>query len=79
MDVEVSKENICINKLVCEKKEVIFVQNDVIVPDSKPDVLSSINMSGNVCVCKNVIRMKKGDKIVISNIASGQYASCRYP
>lgn len=62
MDVEVSKENICINKLVCEKKEVIFVQNDLIVPDSKPDVLSSINMSGNVCVCKKEVQ---DDKIKI--------------
>lgn len=62
MDVEVSKENICINKLVCEKKEVIFVQNDVIVPDSKPDVLSSINMSGNVCVYKKEVQ---DDKIKI--------------
>lgn len=59
MDVEVSKENICINKLVCEKKEVIFVQNDLIVPDSKPDVLSSINMSGNVCVCKKEVQDDK--------------------
>lgn len=62
MDVEVKKEKICINKLVCEKKEVIFVQNDVIVPDSKPDVLSSINMSGNVCVYKKEVQ---DDKIKI--------------
>ena len=62
MNVEVSKENICINKLVCEKKEVIFVQNDLIVPDSKPDVLSSINMSGNVCIYKKEVQ---DDKIKI--------------
>ena len=62
MDVEVSKENICINKLVCEKKEVIFVQNDLIVPDSKPDVLRSINISGNVCVYKKEVQ---DDKIKI--------------
>ena len=62
MDVEVSKENICINKKVAEKKELIFVQNDLIVPDSKPDVLSSINMSGNVCVYKKEVQ---DDKIKI--------------
>lgn len=62
MNVEVSKENICINKLVCEKKEVIFVQNDLIVPDSKPDVLSSINMSGNACIYKKEVQ---DDKIKI--------------
>lgn len=62
MDVEVRKEKICINKLVCEKKELIFIQNDIIVPDSKPDVLSSINMSGNVCVYKKEVQ---DDKIKI--------------
>ena len=29
MEVEVGKENICINKLVCEKKEVIFALNPI--------------------------------------------------
>ena len=38
MEVQVSKENICINKLVAEKKELIFVNSDMIVPDSKPDI-----------------------------------------
>lgn len=59
MDVEVKKEKICINKLICEKKEIIFVENDIIVPDSKPDVLSSINMSGNVCVYKKEVQDEK--------------------
>ena len=59
MDIEVSKENICINKLVCEKKELIFIQNDFIVPDSKPDVLSSINLSGEVCVYKKEVQDEK--------------------
>ena len=47
MEVEVSKENICINKLVSQKKEIIFVNTDMIVPDSKPDVLNTINVTGN--------------------------------
>ena len=59
MDVEVSKENICINKLVCEKKEIIFVQNDLIVPDSKPDVLNSINLTGNICIYKKEVQDEK--------------------
>ena len=52
MEVEVGKENVCINKLVCEKKEVIFVQEDLIVPDSKPDILNTINATGNLCIVK---------------------------
>ena len=55
MEVEVSKEKICINKLVAEKKELVFVQNETIVPDSKPDILSTINVAGNCCVYKKEI------------------------
>ena len=40
MNVEVNKENVCINKLICEKKELVFVEEDMIVPDSKPDILN---------------------------------------
>ena len=55
MEVEVNKENLCINKLVCEKKEIIFVEEDMIVPDSKPDILNTINLNGNVCVYKKEV------------------------
>ena len=55
MEVQVSKENICINKLVAEKKELVFIQNDIIVPDSKPDILNTMNVSGNICIYKKEI------------------------
>ena len=55
MEIDVSKEQICINKLVCKKKELVFVEEDMIVPDSKPDILNSINLSGNVCIYKKEI------------------------
>ena len=55
MEIDVNKEQICINKLVCEKKEIVFVEEDIIVPDSKPDILNAINMSGNVCITKKEI------------------------
>mgnify|MGYP004651443419 CR=1 FL=1 len=59
MEVQVSKENICINKLVAEKKELIFVNSDMIVPDSKPDILNTINVSGNVCLYKKEVTEDK--------------------
>ena len=59
MEVQVSKENICINKLVTEKKELIFVNSDMIVPDSKPDILNTINVSGNVCLYKKEVAEDK--------------------
>ena len=55
MEVEVSKQNLCINKLVCEKKEIVFVEEDIIVPDTKPDILKAINLNGNVCIYKKEV------------------------
>ena len=52
MVVDTKKENLNINKLVCEKKEMLEVDGDMIVPDSKPDILNTINTSGNICVYK---------------------------
>lgn len=55
MEIEVSKEEITINKLVLIKKEVINVQNDIIVPDAKPDILNTINCAGNIIINKKEI------------------------
>ncbi len=55
MEVEVNKENICINRLIAQKKEVFFVQSDIIVPDTKPDILNTINITGNICLHKKEI------------------------
>ncbi len=59
MDIDVSKEQISVNKMVCEKKEIVFVEEDMIVPDSKPDILNAINLSGNVCIYKKEITEEK--------------------
>ena len=55
MEVNISKDTICINKLITQKKELIFVHNDIIVPDSKPDILNVINATGNVCIYKKEV------------------------
>lgn len=55
MDINITKETLNVNKVVCEKKEMINVQGDMIVPDSKPDILNTINTSGNVCIYKKEI------------------------
>ena len=41
--LEAQKENLNINKLIAEKKEIIFAESDMIVPDTKPDILSTIS------------------------------------
>ena len=59
MTIETTNENLSINQLVCEKKEMIFVEGDMIVPDSKPDVLNTVDTSGTVCVYKKELTDNK--------------------
>lgn len=56
MVVDVSKEKLILNKLISEKSETIVVQGDMIVPDSKPDILSTLNSSGMVSVYKKEVQ-----------------------
>lgn len=55
MKVDIEGENICLNKVVERKNETLIIENDVIVPDVKPDIVSSINTSGNICIYKKEI------------------------
>ena len=59
MEVNTSKENLCINKLVNKKKEIVFVEKDMIVPDAKPDILNTICTSGVVCLYKTELQGEK--------------------
>ena len=59
MVVDTVKENLCVNKLVATKKEIVLVEGDMIVPDSKPDVLNTICTSGVVCVYKKEVLDEK--------------------
>ena len=55
MVLDTIKEKICVNKIVATKKDVILVEGDMIVPDSKPDILNTICTSGVVCIYKKEI------------------------
>ena len=55
MIVDTIKDNLCVNKLITTKKEIIMVEGDMIVPDLKPDVLNIICTSGVVCLNKKDI------------------------
>lgn len=56
---DVSKEKLILNKLISEKQETIDVQGDMIVPDSKPDILSTLSSSGVVSIYKKEIQNGK--------------------
>ena len=57
--VNIAKENLCINKIMAEKTEIIFVEGDMIVPDSKPDILNAIYTSGIACIYKRELQEGK--------------------
>ena len=59
MAIDTNKESLNINKIVCEKEEMILVEGDMIVPDSKPDILNAINTSGNICIYKKELMDEK--------------------
>lgn len=54
-NIETRKENICINKIIGQKKDFVFVQDDTIVPDTKPDILNTISATGNAYIYKKEI------------------------
>ena len=55
MELDINKQNITINKLIVSKKEIFAIEGDTIVPDVKPDILNTINTSGNVCIYKKEV------------------------
>lgn len=57
--IEIAKDNLCVNQLIANKKEIIMVEGDMIVPDSKPDILNTICTSGVVCVYKKEVQEEK--------------------
>ena len=53
------KENLCVNKMIATKKEILMIEGDMIVPDSKPDILNTICTSGVVCIYKKEVLDEK--------------------
>ena len=55
MNIETKKDKLCINQIIGQKTESIEVEGDAIIPDIKPDILKSINTSGNICIYKKEV------------------------
>lgn len=55
MEVDVTKQNVTVNKLISNKKEVVIIEGDMIVPDVKPDILNTIDTVGNLCISKKEV------------------------
>lgn len=55
MAVEMTKDSICVGRIIEQKNESAIIEGDSIIPDIKPDILSSISTSGTVCIYKKEI------------------------
>ncbi len=55
MNIETKKDKLCINQIIGQKTENVEVEGDAIIPDIKPDILKSINTSGNICIYKKEV------------------------
>lgn len=55
MVLDVDKETLSVNQILGTKKESIWIEGDVIVPDVKPDILNTISTTGNIVIYKSEI------------------------
>lgn len=56
MLLETAKDSLVLNQIISQKKDTFMVEDDCIVPDSKPDILNVMNSSGIVCIYKKEIQ-----------------------
>lgn len=82
MDIETLKENLCVNQIIGKAKENIVAEGDVIIPDIKPDILSTINTSGTICIYKKEvlegkIRIDGGVQVYIMYLADDENSNVR--
>jgi hypothetical protein len=52
MNIETTDKKININRMVSTQKKKLLIEEDIIIPDIKPDILKTIGTSGNVCISK---------------------------
>lgn len=80
MDIETEK--IFLNQVIAQKKELFSAEDNVIIPDIKPDILSVINTSANIYVYKKElingrVKIDGGIQIEIIYIADNENNNIR--
>ena len=80
--IETSREKINISKKIVERKEIIFVEGEMIIPDAKPDILNPINLSGIPTIYKKEamegkIRIDGSINTYIMYLADGEFNETR--
>ncbi|MBR2786013.1 MAG: DUF3794 domain-containing protein [Clostridia bacterium] len=82
MAIETLKESVCIDQIIGKAKENIVAESDIIIPDIKPDILSTINTNGTVCIYKKEIsngkiRIDGGVHVYIMYLADDEHSNVR--
>ncbi len=82
MAIETLKENLSVNQIIGKAKEIIIAEGDAIIPDIKPDILSTINTNGTVCIYKKEvlegkIRIDGGVQVYIMYLADDEKSNIR--
>ena len=77
-----AKETLCINQMIGKKIDTMMVEEDFVVPDIKPDILSTIHTNGTVCIYKKEvldgkIKIDGCIKVYIMYLADDENASVR--
>lgn len=80
--MEFETEKICLNQLIDQRESSFFVEENIIIPDIKPDILSTINSSGNIYVYKKELtngklRIDGGVQVYITYLADNEANNIR--
>ena len=55
MVLDIGKETIGVSTTLGLRRKTILIEGDVIVPDVKPDILKSLNISNNIIIYKKEV------------------------
>lgn len=82
MAIQALKENLNVNQIIGKSKENIMAEGDVIIPDVKPDILSTINSNGTICIYRKEIlegkiKIDGGVQVYIMYLADDENGSVR--
>lgn len=80
MDFETEK--ICLNQIICSKKESFSAEDNIIIPDIKPDILSTVDSCGNIYIYKKEIvngklKIDGGIQVYIMYLADNEQNNIR--
>ena len=52
MKLNAEEQKFTINNLIGQKTKNVFIEGNIIIPDVKPDILRTIDSTGNICIYK---------------------------